>query len=38
MFPEKILFRKRNVDQVNLSGKLFLVVEERLNFVQICVR
>ena len=34
MFPEKILFRKRNVDQVDLSGKLFLVVEERLNFVQ----
>ena len=38
MFSEKILFRKRNVDQVNLSGKLFLVVKEGLNFVQICVR
>ena len=37
MFPEKIFFRKRNVHEIDFPGKLFLVIEERLNFVQIRV-
>jgi len=39
MLFEKVLFRgERNIDQVNLSGKLFLVIQKGLNLVQICFR
>ena len=38
MLSKNVLFRReRNIDQINLSGELFFVIEKCLNLIQICV-